>query len=104
MLTLQSTVLIANNVELMDVAHTTATMTEEDIVNINRANGPRIFEGLSSSIAPSLHGHDWIKKSILLMLLGGVEKNLDNGTHLRGYEASTVQSKPIVLVCIGTDD
>jgi len=79
------TVLITNNVELLEASHSATTMTEEDVANIHRVNGPRIFEGLANSIAPSLHGHEWIKKSILLMLLGGVEKNLDNGTHLRGY-------------------
>ncbi|PYI06293.1 MCM-domain-containing protein [Aspergillus sclerotiicarbonarius CBS 121057] len=62
-----------------------ATITDTDIRNINKVSKKKgIFELLSHSLAPSIYGHDYIKKAILLMLLGGMEKNLDNGTHLRG--------------------
>ncbi|KAL4975080.1 MCM2/3/5 family-domain-containing protein [Aspergillus desertorum] len=62
-----------------------ATITDTDIRNINKISKKKhVFELLSSSLAPSIHGHEYIKKAILLMLLGGMEKNLDNGTHLRG--------------------
>jgi len=62
-----------------------ATITDTDIRNINKiAKKKNVFDLLSHSLAPSIHGHDHIKKAILLMLLGGMEKNLDNGTHLRG--------------------
>jgi len=39
---------------------------------------------MANSIGPSIEGHLNIKKGILLMLIGGREKNLKNGTHLRG--------------------
>jgi DNA replication licensing factor MCM3 len=39
---------------------------------------------MSRSIGPSIQGHENIKKGILLMLVGGQEKNLENGAHLRG--------------------
>lgn len=62
-----------------------ATITDTDIRNINKVSKKKnVFELMSHSLAPSIYGHDYIKKAILLMLLGGMEKNLDNGTHLRG--------------------
>ncbi|KAM3549924.1 hypothetical protein ARSEF4850_008603 [Beauveria asiatica] len=82
-------VILVNNVVLLasksggGVAQ--ATITDTDIRNINKiAKKKNLLELLSQSLAPSIYGHDHIKKAILLMLLGGMEKNLENGTHLRG--------------------
>ncbi|CAG8036977.1 unnamed protein product [Penicillium salamii] len=83
------TVIMANNIIQLSSKSgggiAEATLTDTDIRNINKiAKKKNVFELLSKSLAPSIHGHDYIKKAILLMLLGGMEKNLDNGTHLRG--------------------
>ncbi|KAL6719860.1 MCM DNA helicase complex subunit [Lecanora helva] len=83
------TLILANNVIMLSSKSgggiAQATITDTDIRNINKvAKKKNVFELLSQSLAPSIYGHDHIKKAILLMLLGGMEKNLDNGTHLRG--------------------
>ncbi|KAI1118718.1 MCM2/3/5 family-domain-containing protein [Nemania sp. NC0429] len=83
------TVILANNIVLLSSKASggvaTATITDTDIRNINKiAKKRNLFILLSQSLAPSIYGHDHIKKAILLMLLGGMEKNLENGTHLRG--------------------
>lgn len=83
------TLLLANNIILLSSKSgggiAQATITDTDIRNINKqAKDKNIFNKLATSLAPSIYGHDHIKKAILLMLLGGMEKNLDNGTHLRG--------------------
>lgn len=83
------TVVLANNVVLLSSKSgggiAAATITDTDIRNINKVSKKKnLFELLSQSLAPSIYGHEHIKKAILLMLLGGQEKNLENGTHLRG--------------------
>ncbi|KAF7915378.1 hypothetical protein EAE99_010151 [Botrytis elliptica] len=83
------TVVLANNVVLLSSKSgggiATHTITDTDIRNINKiAKKKNLFNLLSQSLAPSIYGHEHIKKAILLMLLGGLEKNLENGTHLRG--------------------
>ena len=83
------TLILANNIILLSSKSgggiAQATITDTDIRNINKlAKSKRIFDLLAQSLAPSIYGHDYIKKAILLMLLGGQEKNLANGTHLRG--------------------
>ena len=76
-----------------------------------RSNGALLRRGdlldlFAASIAPSVYGHEYeplptpqrcvgasselaralsmVKKAIFLLLLGGVERNLENGTHIRG--------------------
>lgn len=83
------TLILANNIMLLSSKSgggiAQATITDTDIRNINKVSKKKnVFELLSQSLAPSIYGHDHIKKAILLMLLGGMEKNLENGTHLRG--------------------
>jgi len=83
------TLILANNIILLSSKSgggiAQATITDTDIRNINKLSKQRkVFDLLAQSLAPSIYGHDHIKKAILLMLLGGMEKNLENGTHLRG--------------------
>ena len=83
------TLILANNVLLLSSKSgggiAQATITDLDVRNINKLSKKEdIFDLLADSLAPSIYGHDYIKKAILLMLLGGMEKNLPNGTHLRG--------------------
>ena len=42
----------------------------------------RIFNILARSLAPSIHGHEYVKKALLCQLLGGLEKVLPNGTRV----------------------
>lgn len=83
------TVILCNDINLLSTKAgggiASPVITDTDIRNIHEISRKKnIFEILSQSLAPSIWGHEYIKKAVLMMLLGGVEKNLENGTHIRG--------------------
>ncbi|ODV90401.1 hypothetical protein CANCADRAFT_44057 [Tortispora caseinolytica NRRL Y-17796] len=81
------TVILGNNVVLLSSKSNSITarnITDVDVRNINViSRRTDIFELLAYSLAPSIFGHNYIKKALLLMMLGGVEKNIGS-SHLRG--------------------
>jgi len=79
------TILVANNVQQLS-KEASPVFSGVDIANIKKFSKEKsdVFEQLSKSMAPTIHGHEYIKKAVLCMLLGGVEKILENGTRIRG--------------------
>lgn len=55
---------------------------EQDIVELSK--DPWIHRKLLSSIAPSIHGYEDLKESILYLLFGGISKHLPDGVTIRG--------------------
>ncbi|KAJ5637100.1 DNA replication licensing factor MCM7 [Penicillium lividum] len=47
-------------------------------------NSGNMYEFLSRSIAPEIYGHLDVKKALLLLLIGGVTKEMGDGMHIRG--------------------
>ncbi|KAJ3340489.1 MCM DNA helicase complex subunit [Gonapodya sp. JEL0774] len=82
------TLVLANAVRLLVKDVQTNTLTDVDIQKIKqvaRKHRKNILDLLGNSVAPSIYGHEWIKKAVCLLLLGGMEKNLEGGgTHIRG--------------------
>lgn len=79
------TVIIGTGIAPISEKSDKTQLSGKDIKNIRQV-GKRddLIAILTKSIAPSIHGHMNIKKSVLLQLIGGQEKKLENGTHLRG--------------------
>ncbi|KAM6915297.1 DNA replication licensing factor MCM3 [Xenentodon cancila] len=80
------TIMIACHVKQMskEVSPTFSADDAAKIRNFSQTRSVNVFDQLARSLAPSIHGHDYIKKAILCMLLGGVEKVLENGSRIRG--------------------
>jgi len=69
----------------MDQDELLRSMTDEEICDLrDMATLNHIYTKLVGSIAPSVYGHEIIKKGILLQLMGGVHKVTPEGIHLRG--------------------
>merc|ERR1719335_2074126 len=64
---------------------TNQPFVSDDVTHIKEiASRPDAFQLLARSFAPSICGHENVKKGLLLQMIGGTERNLPNGTHLRG--------------------
>ncbi|XP_012686991.1 MCM3 minichromosome maintenance deficient 3 (S. cerevisiae), like [Clupea harengus] len=80
------TILLVNNIKLMS-KEIVPVFSADDVSKIKKfckTHSKNVFEHLGRSLAPSIHGHEYIKKAILCLLLGGNETNLENGTRIRG--------------------
>ena len=64
-----------------DLEMETEQLSEEEVLALSEEAD--FYDKLSGSIAPEIYGHDDIKKALLLMLVGGVDKN-PNGMKIRG--------------------
>ena len=79
------TCIVATSVQALNSEVEQPQLTGEDIRNFNTlAKKKKVVDILANSISPGIYGHELIKKALILQLLGGTEKNLTNGTHLRG--------------------
>lgn len=77
--------IVATGVKQLNQELSGPTFTEADYDNItDLATEEDVIDQLAASLAPSIYGYSWIKKALVLLLAGGRERTLQNGTHLRG--------------------
>jgi len=75
----------ANNIIPLEETFEELEIGDEDERQIlELAQDPGIFEKLAMSLAPSIWGHEEIKRSLVLQLFGGVEKTHSDGQKSRG--------------------
>lgn len=83
------------------------TLTQQEVDELNAMrNTDNIYQRIVSSIAPTVYGHEIVKKGILLQLIGGVHKQTQEGINLRGDlnvcivgDPSTSKSQFLKYVC-----
>lgn len=83
------------------------SLTQQEVDELrNMVNADHIYDRLVRSIAPTVYGHEIVKKGILLQLMGGVHKQTSEGIHLRGDlnvcivgDPSTSKSQFLKYVC-----
>ena len=75
----------ANNLQPLEETFEELDISEEDERQIKElAADPKVLEKFIDSIAPSIYGHEEIKKALVLQLFGGVKKIKGDGTKTRG--------------------
>ncbi|XP_066139011.1 DNA replication licensing factor Mcm2 [Euwallacea fornicatus] len=80
-----STVIFANHLVVKDCKQIVQSLTDDDIsAIIKMSKDHRIADRIIASIAPSIFGHDFIKRALALSLFGGEAKNPGQKHKIRG--------------------
>uniref|UniRef100_A0AAQ5Z8Z6 DNA replication licensing factor MCM2 n=1 Tax=Amphiprion ocellaris TaxID=80972 RepID=A0AAQ5Z8Z6_AMPOC len=80
-----ATVILANHITRRDQGVAVAELTDEDVKAIVAlSKDERIGERVFASMAPSIYGHDDIKRALALSLFGGEPKNPGGKHKVRG--------------------
>jgi len=75
----------ANNIIPMEETFEDINISEEDERTIKElAANPKVMQKIVQSIAPSIWGHEEVKKALTLQMFGGVRKVMTDGTKKRG--------------------
>ena len=76
---------------------------EDEASIVEVAHSPDVFKKIVASISPTIFGYDTEKEALALQLFGGVPKNLDDGTRIRGDIHILLIGDPGVAKCVTGD-
>ncbi|KAI4457476.1 dna replication licensing factor mcm family member [Holotrichia oblita] len=80
-----STVIVANHLVVKDCKQIVQSLTDDDVnAIIKMSKDHRILDRIVASIAPSIYGHDYMKRALALALFGGEPKNPGQKHKVRG--------------------
>lgn len=79
------TLLIALTITSLDINTGSLDVNEEEVKEmLSLAKKPDLLDYLTPSLIPTIFGLSYLKQAILLQLVGGAEKTLENGSRIRG--------------------
>ena len=82
---LTDTYLDAHNIQQLKKQYADLDVTPQIQRAIDQLRSdPNLYAKLSQSIAPEIYGHVDVKKALLLLLVGGVTKEMSDGMKIRG--------------------
>jgi replicative DNA helicase Mcm len=78
-------VMDAVTIERQELAFEEVEVTEEDEKEIIKVSkDPQLYDKMRQSIAPTIFGMEIEKEALVLVLFGGLHKEMPDGTHIRG--------------------